>query len=291
MEGSAKAKINYTLLAAILTALVGCEQTFEPIKENNLYNYTMYAVLDLSADTQWVRVMPVRNTILKDSVPNNATVKLTRLSTSETVVLEDSLFKLSQDSYVWNFWTDSPLFGNEKYLLEAISPEGNITSATAMVPPEFPQPDIYYRENTSDCYIQINELAENIPVVEIEYTFRIQRDVLSGLYSFPISHTGDLEPGIRGKQVVVSNDVQRIASEFGADINQLRDLSGTLTVVSADTNWYEMDRLDTDLPGTASNVQNGLGLVTGIVSKTQPWKPNVPDQQQFLFCPPDYADQ
>lgn len=292
MKSRLKLEICIPVLMVTSLIIYGCEQSFEPINQDNQYNYTMYSVLDLSADTQWVRVMPVRNSVFKDSVPNNATVSLTRLSTGESEVLKDSLFRLSQDTYVWNFWTNTPLHQNEDYLVEAVSPEGDVTSATASIPSDFPESEIYFRENTGECYIQINGLAEYIPVVEIEYRFRLQRDILSGFYRYSISHVQAMQPGIAGgKQIVVQNDIQAIANEFNVETSQFRDVSGQLTVVSSDSNWYDVNEEAAEVPGRLSNVENGLGLVTGIVSKRQPWRPNIEEQQQFLFCPPEYAAQ
>jgi len=278
-------------IGLVLCLITGCEQTFDPLQSNSSYNYTIYSVLDLSADTQWVRVMPVRNSISRDSISNDATVRLTRLRTGKVVVLEDSLFSLASDSYAWNFWTDTPLFDNEDYLIEAVSPEGKITSARASIPPDFSQPEIYYRENTMNCYIQIDDVIENIPVVEIEYRFRIQRNTLSDWNLFSISHINDIESGRAGTRVVIQNDIQIIADNFGIEMGQIRDISGELTVVSADSNWYSLDELGVEIPGHTSNVRNGLGLVTGIVSKILPYRPNREGQEDYGFCPPEFANE
>ncbi len=55
-------RFKYCLLltACCMLVLSGCNRSFEPFKENNTYYFSIYGYLDVSADTQWVRVSPAR---------------------------------------------------------------------------------------------------------------------------------------------------------------------------------------------------------------------------------------
>ncbi len=283
-------KIISRLLVCIFlaTILAGCENSFEPIKENNLYNYSMYGILDLTADTHWVRVMPLRNTIFRDSIGNDATVRLIRESTGQTEQLEDTLLRLAQNTYVWNFWTTTQLQPQEDYTLTAESPEGALTFATASIPADFPAPEIYYRENTENCHIIIDSIVERLVVAEITYEFQIRHnDETTSVIRHPISHIRRVQEALGGdSELIINNDVATLAAEYDVSLSQIINLSAELLLVSADSNWTELDMLGADLPGENSNVQNGLGIVTGIVSKSFPLRPTWEDQQHYSICPP-----
>lgn len=83
---------NNLLFLSLLLLIVGCDQTFEPLAENNQYHFSIYGYLGSAADTQWVRVGTAREAI--DDVPDPAgiTVTLENLHTGETVIMQDLLF-------------------------------------------------------------------------------------------------------------------------------------------------------------------------------------------------------
>ncbi len=65
----------FFFITSILYVLSACDSSFNPLAENNRFNFTIYATLDLSTDTQWVRVMPVRDSIFTTPKPIDAMVK------------------------------------------------------------------------------------------------------------------------------------------------------------------------------------------------------------------------
>ncbi len=278
------------LLSIVLMGValaIGCDNSFEPLKENNLYNYSMYGVLDQSADTQWVRVMPLRTTILRGPISNDANVFMIRENDGQAVQLQDTLMQLAQNTYVWNFWTDVALNSEYTYTIQAISPEQEKTSATANIPPDFGNPEISYDSRTERCFVDIKGDVEHLVVAEITYTFRVLYDgEPSGFQHYSISSLNEIEElfgGIKRFEVYNLSEITRV---YGVSENQIIDLSGELLVVSADSNWYDFNKDAAEIPGKYSNVKNGLGLVTGVVSKRLPYRPNVPGQENLTFCPP-----
>lgn len=260
---------NSTLCVLAAAILWGCENSFDPLKENNRYNYSMYSILDLSSDTQWVRVMRPRDTINKDSLaPNDATVSLIRESDGRTVELHDSLTALSEGTFVWNFWTTEQLISNETYTVQAESPAGDITYGTAHIPPDYPTPEVQTAEGSYEYSIRIDDPIERIVVAEVTYAFRaiyIPGDT-SSFQEHSISHVNDLEEAGNGYQLS-TNDIPYIANEHSIPENRIINISAEFLIVSADSNWIGLDIYGSDLPGESSNIENGLGLVTGIVSK------------------------
>lgn len=108
---SYKDSISYPAIFVIFLALfgIGCETEFDPLQERDRYPFSMYGFLDLHADTQWVRVMPVLDSLVTHNPePIDAHVTLTREMTGETTVLDDSLFFYGSFAYAWNYRTAEP---------------------------------------------------------------------------------------------------------------------------------------------------------------------------------------
>lgn len=128
------------LLTAVLAA--GCDSTLEPFAENDIGPFSVFGYLDLYADTQWVRVTPIRRTTRPDSASFDAVVTLERLGTGRVVTLRDSVFRffdpgLDAYGYAHNFWTTEPMEPEARYRLVATRSDGAATEATAEIPTPF----------------------------------------------------------------------------------------------------------------------------------------------------------
>ncbi len=89
--------------------LSSCDPVFEPMQENDRYFFSIYGYLDASSDTNWIRVMPIREEFLMEPETIDATVTIKDLSSETTTVMNDSLFYYGDNAYAWNFWTAMPL--------------------------------------------------------------------------------------------------------------------------------------------------------------------------------------
>jgi hypothetical protein len=96
-------------VAALVAA---CDDSFEPIAPSELA-FSVFGYVDASADTQWIRVMPIRPLTVTSPDTLVATVTLERLGTGRIIELRDSLYRFapsdpdrgSESAYVHNFWT------------------------------------------------------------------------------------------------------------------------------------------------------------------------------------------
>lgn len=61
------------IIATLL--LAGCEKPFEPLSRGE-FAFSLYGPLDSAADTQWVRVMPIRESVEAPAGPFEAVVML-----------------------------------------------------------------------------------------------------------------------------------------------------------------------------------------------------------------------
>ncbi len=131
------------ITTAALLSLLACEEPFEPLQEPTRY-FSMYGALDLNADTQWIRVMPIRESTFSGPEPIDATVTLEHLGTGRTVELEDSMFRyrfpgtdpdLVDDLWMHNFWTTEPIEPESTYRIRARSSDGATSMALVETPP------------------------------------------------------------------------------------------------------------------------------------------------------------
>ncbi|MEX1181961.1 MAG: hypothetical protein WEF86_01915 [Gemmatimonadota bacterium] len=130
-------------LAVLLgaTLATGCDTAFEPFEENTIGPFSIFGYLDLTADTQWIRVTPIRQGLLTDPAPIDVVVTLEHLGTGRVVTLRDSVFtfadlQLDAVGYAHNFWTTERLEPEATYRLRALRSDGAATTALIEMPPE-----------------------------------------------------------------------------------------------------------------------------------------------------------
>ncbi len=130
----------------VATALAGaCDQTFEPLAKNDIADFSVFGYLDASADTQWIRVMPVRS--LKWTSPDSFgdRVTLEEQGTGRMITLHDSLFTFNDNRpspvagsmWVHNFWTSQPIEPGARYTLSIQGDSGQVATADIAIPPAY----------------------------------------------------------------------------------------------------------------------------------------------------------
>jgi hypothetical protein len=110
-----------------VAVVAACDESFDPIAPSELA-FSVFGYLDASAETQWIRVMPIRplKVTLQDAL--GATVTLEHLGTGRIIELRDSLFRFSsyldpvlgfEGMYVHNFWTPEEIEPGAAYRFSA----------------------------------------------------------------------------------------------------------------------------------------------------------------------------
>ena len=137
--------LAYTPLLALLTTLLvlgGCSDTaLDPFQESP-FNYSIFGYLDAGADTQFVRVTPLRNILTSAADSIDATVTLEHLATAHKIIWKDSLFQFGQGVVGHNFWSTEPLMPGNVYRLTVMRSDGAASMATVTLPDTFPDPII-----------------------------------------------------------------------------------------------------------------------------------------------------
>lgn len=252
------------LLAGTLAG--GCDHPFEPFQENTAGPFSISGYLDLKADTQWIRVMPVRQQQLAEPAPIDAVVTLEHMGTGRVVTLRDSLFtftdpRLNSVAYAHNFWTAEPIQPGAVYRLEAVRSDGATTTALIEMPsdPEvtlFHDPAPYRYGDVSRILVR----AEHLLYIDLVYTvwssrfgragdpFVVRqhpfRTTPAGSWEFRLSPDSLMQPGLF--------DVRRLEARVALTRSDWPYVPG-------------LSALDLAVPGRIpSNVENGLGFVGGL---------------------------
>lgn len=277
-------KIHISLVAASILALLftaGCEQSFSPIKDSN-YNFSIFGYLDAAADTQWVRVTPVRDSLFVGTDRIEATVTLDHMGNGESVTLNDSLFQYGQDGYAWNFWTAAELEPEKSYLLTAGWAGEETSNVVVTLPEDYPTPVV--RKIGGTRHIVEIENVEHLAYVNILYQVKIGGRVV--FISVPQIQNATITS--TGSRVSISeiNDQRYIKRQLGGDVTLLN--RQVVVAATGDLDWPDFSNIDPTieaLPDGISNIKNGVGFAAGIISKTFPLKSCFDDNGQLAPCP------
>lgn len=140
--------LRSALLPAWLSAAVGlaaCDDSFEPIAPTHL-QFSVFGYLDASADTQWIRVMPVRPLMVTSPDSFGATVTLEQVGTGRVVTLRDSVLRFSNHLhpglgsdgvYLHNFWTTERIEAGAAYRFSARMDGREPSEAIVQIPREY----------------------------------------------------------------------------------------------------------------------------------------------------------
>ena len=260
------------LTAALLagaTALAGCERPFEPFAENENGPFSMVGYLDLRADTQWVRVMPIRQNLFAEPDPIDAVVTLERVGGGRTVTLRDSLFRFEDErlggvAYAHVFWTTERLEPKARYRLAAARSDG--AASTALV------------ETPSDLEFSFRNLegGQDIGWVEVKADRMLFIETLHTTRSTSGEPGGVVPKRQRGASPTSSPGIHFASIEATPPVMQSQvDVRRTeLYVATASIDWptHGGPALVTpDLATLPSNVENGLGYVGTAATWTIPF--------------------
>lgn len=263
--------LELSLVFSFFLLVFGCEQAFEPLQENDQYLFTMYGTLDVHADTQWVRVMPIGQTLIPtDTIPNQTKVTLIRESTGKATVLRDSLFRFGGSAYAWNYWTTEPIHPKETYSLIAETPDGEQSTSQIHTPSQLPIPNIEYSPENEQGFIT-GTSADPLVTVEMHYMVQAVEYGCFPEREIIFSHLDDIVTDGNGKFSLKINHRLTIAGElgvtaFGYNVNHRK-----LVIISGSEDWPDFADLNEEeivLPDVISNVENGTGLIAGIANRT-----------------------
>ncbi|MGB0346716.1 MAG: hypothetical protein ACPGGA_04470 [Balneolaceae bacterium] len=250
-----------------------CDESFEPREENSEYFFSIYGYLDASVDTQWIRLVPVRDEFDPKPDQIEAEVTIRNIDTGEQAVMDDSLFNPNSLVVYWNFWTTMQIEPEHTYEVVATLPDGESSSTIVTIPPDYPTPinALFFGEE-----VLIVRNVRN--VADVTAVYRVKDLFFNREYVFTYSHIRDSlqSPNSTNElffRLDYNRDIGLIARQFPDTEWVIEDQQ--LFVASAGPEWinlYEVDEEIYTLAEGVSNIDNGVGFLLGAVTKTVPWQ-------------------
>ncbi|MDR9364594.1 MAG: hypothetical protein RI575_04615 [Balneolaceae bacterium] len=285
--------LHFTFAFCLFTTLPGCEQTFQPIKDNSRAPFSMFGYLDVSADTQWVRVTPVRGQIdISTEVPE-MTVNVTDLETGNSAAFNDSLFLSPDGRHILNAWNTTDILKPEQTVrFKAERPDGASSQVNISFPPDFPTPRMEIYE-VSDLVLVYIEGVERLVEVQV----RALAHVISpsagwdfiDVFKRPIRRITKTGAGTYRVLMTPGSKYVLNVPEPPADDLEVEFLDHQIFVASGGPEWREdlgdLRDIEYSLPEEISNVEDGTGYMFGIVSKSIPFESCYDEQGEFIACP------
>lgn len=264
----------FAVLLAGIFLYSGCEPAFSPIKEDGR-DYSIFGFLNASADTQFVRIEQLRDNLFSDA-PSDLKIKakLTNTSTGQSVMMKDSLFHYYSDGKAHNYYTTFSIDPAETYRLEIIKEETK-ASTEVTVPDDFPSPELIAEDELRITGIDRLIGVKMIYSVIAKCTNPPNRKICPeeptiNQYGFQhLSDTLHVENGTILASIKQGEDLKQIQTQYskqGFIVDKIE-----VMVAAGSPSWPDFLSLDEEtaaVPGTASNIEGGVGLLGGVVTDT-----------------------
>ncbi|MGI9175800.1 MAG: hypothetical protein ACR2GR_10835 [Rhodothermales bacterium] len=249
----------------------GCETTFEPFQESDRA-FSLFGYLDAAADVQFVRVTPLRNSLYARRGTLDATVTLEHLASGQTSTWRDSVVFFGE-APAHNFWSAEPVELGQTYRMTVWRSDGAASAATFTLPDREPEPGAAFPMFSPTATVTIRKVDQLLKA-ELIYTVQIlsSGDVAQRSFSY-LDEASRYRDSDGDFGYTFSFDragiIERLAMTLGTPDFQVLALD--LAVASAGPDWPDFATIDREtlaLPDVIGNVEQGVGFVGGIVSKT-----------------------
>jgi hypothetical protein len=129
----------------------GCDQELVTLEPTEMV-YSIFGYLDPASDTQWIRVAPLRGSILSTPEPVDAQVRIEEVGTGRLIELTPTLFtqiaaNFGDTLFAYNFRTTEQIQYSESYRLVATRSDGSSASSLVRTPPDVSHLPVYVTVN------------------------------------------------------------------------------------------------------------------------------------------------
>ena len=270
--GFQSSAISFQTLFLIVCATflyMGCEPSFDPIKQNDRH-FSVFGYLNASADTQYVRIEKLRDGMAADTpLDLEAKVTLTNVTSNQTVTLQDSVYEYYLQGKAHNFYTTMEISPNQKYRLEVNGEEGN-SSAELEIPDAFPKPEVL---DTSkfQTILKVKGIKRLVGIKTIYQT--CQNCSCDETIRYTYSNLKDtlyMDDGSVKAEIDLLEEKKKIFLNYpeNKDYSILRYDVVVAAGMPSWPNYADLDPEEVILPDVATNVNNGVGYLGGIVTDT-----------------------
>ncbi|MEX1184397.1 MAG: hypothetical protein WEF86_14390 [Gemmatimonadota bacterium] len=282
-------------MTAVCAAVVvsACDESFEPLAPSHL-QFSVFGYLDAAADTQWIRVMPIRPLLVTSPSDSfSAVVTLEELGTGRIIEMRDSVFRFSshhnpelgsEGAYVHNFWTTERIEPGATYRFTATRNGGPPAEGLVEVPDEF---EVAFLLKTTTRpqdrdFLRVTGLKHvAFLTVTTEFWDRCGPGVSMSTF---------LPPGPDGEdhQIELFHPEIIPRQGCGEPIAANRDVSvvGSTAAWPAGAGHSPQDLV----PAEASNLTNSLGFLGGILTRAVPYE-SCTFKASSVYCEVQYDSE
>ena len=263
-------------LPVVVVLMAACDQSFEPLSPGRQALVSVFGYLDPSADTQWIRVMPIRplKTTSPDSFDGGAT--LTEVGSGRIITLRDSLIRFSApatsgdsgSAFVHDFWTAERIVPGATYKFSATRQGEPTAEAVVKVPERFVVTLSLHQSN----FPNDRDFARVSGVSYVPLWRQILRfsDACgSGIDTLPYA-SASAENG-----TAILTPIRDTVGRRGTGQCAIPVVSrGHLSVAASDSSWPATDParlLSLGASERASNLTNALGFLGGVLTTDVPY--------------------
>ena len=282
------------LLLGGLFLLEGCDPTVDVLEPSEQYQYSLFAALNVAADTQVVRVEPIGDTTQVGSPPElEARVILKNLDAGTQVRLQDTYETVGQVATVHNFRTTHALQAGTSYRL-IVQKEGRPVTTATTTTPKRPPTLLHSVEGETQPFLLPCEFDAQGNPTERQNTFSVRAKHLDHLAAvkvyYPLGRSNSAPEGAGGIDYLDAAEHRdgggyRLPIFYGQDLHALfRGTENrcvprsafvhpfaTVVVAAGGPDWPQWREASLDnlaRPDTFSNVKGGHGFVGAIYTDT-----------------------
>jgi len=190
-EGRIHYKSGIFLLLCVVILAAGCDQTFEPLQENEEFHFSIFGFLDAAADTQWIRIGVPRGNINERPEPAGITVILEHVETGQSTVMQASLFASGD---LLNYWTTMPLEHEHTYQIHAERADGKLSTVTVTMPEELPTPLVIINNQPPGFNIIIDGSVEHVADLQSKWYVLLEPQTERIKKTFTFSYRNKIIP-------------------------------------------------------------------------------------------------
>lgn len=280
-----KMKINNvthqrTCILLVLLLASGCETAFDPFDESDR-SISVMGYLDVNADTQFVRVELLRDSLLLGSRPDlDVEVSLKNQLTGETSEWQDSLFQFGEDVFVHNYWSTAQLMPGNPYQFVVEPATGPALVSNLTMPGPFTLaalPEITCFTLARDCV--------DLPFFQLDFEDLDRVAAMLAIYRYPdfdrpkgckelrIHYWEDVEQASFGSSIVINwrDDLTKLVSAWPDIPVDPTFATMDIFVGAGGPEWPDFVGIDREtlfLPEIFTNIENGIGFLGGVLTSS-----------------------
>lgn len=260
--------LSVLLLIVSTLSLGACDNSFDPFTETETEFFAVFGFLDVEADTQFVRVNPVRPTLADTSRALDAVVATTNLETGQQVIWQDSLVRLDDGNLEHLFYAPMHVQPGVSYRLSVRRSDGMSTEAITTTPPPIPLVTSSVDETTGGAFVQgvtWEGLTSRPFEVTMQYCTQLPMQPDSTVIEIPITQFGMRFGAGWRFEVRLTQDRAVVLRQLGrAQSDETTKLCGlAMEIVLLSDEWR--------VEGPPLNIDRGFGFFGAKTTHRESW--------------------